>query len=273
MRMLRQRQRPEGRLRKTLMPMRTRWSFGRVLLAIAATLFVILGLGVAGFYFVVIRPDAEEQLPGPQAVQPYVERYVQLLNAGDENGLRELLGDPSHPGDAARRIAAYRGLGLRDVHATIWDSPLSGRGFPWFVTIKAGTSAGTIATMHEYIDWTYEPSPHLYMESLWTPTGYVAGTWRVKGAKSDGLMRSRWTWKTGKSSLRVAFRRFFDAPEKFVPADSSWQTDNGFAWVIRYVTEPTSSKPDVILFDHLADSITITDGGSGKTASLVRVSQ
>jgi hypothetical protein len=259
--------------RPPLIPVRTWPKFARVLLVIAATLVVILGLGVAGFYLVVIRPDQEDQPPGSAAAQPYVERYVRLLNAGDEKGLRELLGDPSHPGDAARRIAAYRGLGLRDVHAMVSDNPAGCSGdFPWFVTVKAKTSAGAVVTMHEDIDWTYS-SPHLEMEPLWTPTGYVAGTWRVKCRQSGGLMHIRWRWKAGKSSLRVAFRPFFDASERFVPADSGWQTSNGYVRVIRYVSEPTSSRPDVILFDHLADSITIADGRSGKTASLVRVSQ
>jgi hypothetical protein len=35
----------------------------------------------------------------------------------------------------------------------------------------------------------------------------------------------------------------------------------------------TSPKPDVILFDHLADSVTIIDGRSGRTAVLVRALQ
>jgi hypothetical protein len=261
-----------------VMPVRNWPKTVRILLAIAATLVVILGFGAAGFYFFVIRPNPEEEFPGWDAAQPYVERYVDLLNAGDEDGLRVHLANPSHPDDAARRIAAYRRLGLHDVRVTVLDDPLNGLAVPWSVDIKATTSAGTIVTMHEYIDWTEEPSPgasrfHLKMDPLRSPTFHVAGTWRVKGAKSDGLMLIKWTWKTGKDSLRVTFGRFFDAPREFVPADSSWTKGNGFAWVIRYVSEPTSSKPDVILFDHLADSITITDGRSGTTASLVRVSQ
>jgi hypothetical protein len=273
-RMVRQTQWPDGRVQKPMMPMRTRWSLARVLLVIAATLVVILGLAVVGGFFFLMRLYESDQPPGTEAAQPYVERYVQLLDAGDENHLRELLGDRSAPADAARRIAAYRGLGLRDARATVSDNPAGCSGdFPWSVTIKAGTSAGTVVTMHEAIDWAYEPSPHLEMDPLSAPTGYVSGTWRVKGAESDGLMRVRWTWKKGPSGLRVVFARFFDAPRKFVPADSSWKTSNGYVRLIRYVSEPTSSKPDVILFDHLADSITITDGRSGNTASLVRVSQ
>jgi hypothetical protein len=241
-----------------------------VLLLIAATLVVIIGLGAAGFYFFVIRPDQEDQPPGSEAAQPYVERYVQLLNAGDEKGLRELLGDLSAPDDAARRIAAYRGLGLRDVHATVRYGPETRGDFPWFVTVKARTSADAIVTMQEYIDWTFQPSPHLAMEALSDMDGYLVGKWRVKGSKGDGFMRVRWT---GGSSYVVDFGRFFDAPRKFVSVDSSWKTGGDPPGVIRYVTETRWSIPDAILLDLLADSVTITDGRSGKTASLVAVPQ
>jgi hypothetical protein len=262
---------------RLVMTVRARWSFARILIVIAATL-VILALGATGFRF--LLPLLSNDLPPDweAAAQPYVERYIDLLNAGDEDGLRVHLANPSAPGDAARRIAAYRGLGLHDVHTTVWDSPEAGREVPWFVTIKARTSAGAIVTMHECIDWTDEPSPgasrwHLIMASLYTPTGSVSGTWRVKGSSDDGLMRVRWTWKKGKSRLRVTHARFFDAPRQFVLADSDRISSNAYVRVIRYVSEPTSSRPDVILFDHLADTITITGGRSGTTAALVRVSQ
>ena len=253
------------------MPLRARWTLPRVLLAIAAITVVVLGLGCLGLVYVLSLGD-EFMPPSSDAAQPYVERYVDLLNAGDENGLRVLLGNASHPDDAARRIAAYRGLGLRDVQATISDDPLFPGALPWNVVIKARTSAGTTVTMHEDIDWTLEPSPHMAMQALSDRDGYLVGKWRMKGSEGDGLMRVRWAGKYGEMFM-VDFGRFFDAPRKFAPVDSRWKTGGDPPAVIRYAPKSPSSPPDAILLDLLADSVTITDGRSGKTAILVRVSK
>jgi hypothetical protein len=71
----------------------------------------------------------------------------------------------------------------------------------------------------------------------------------------------------------VDFGRFFDAPTRFVSVDSNWKTGGDPPGAIRYTPKSSSSPRSAILLDLLADSITITDGRSGKTAALVRVSQ
>jgi hypothetical protein len=271
MRLLRQGQRPEGRVRKPLMPMRTGWSFSRVLLAIAATLVVVLGVAVAAGYFFVLLPADENQTPSLDAVHPYAEHYVRLLNAGDEKGLRELLGDPSAPDDAARRIAAYRGLGLRDVHTALSDDLAGCSGdLPWLVTIKARTSAGTVVTMEEVMDWTYESSPRLKMlAALSDKDSFLVGTWRVRGSTRDGLMRVRWI---GGANYSVEFARFFRAPKRFISVDSNWRTSGGDPpGVIRYVPKDSAAPPDVILLDLVSNTVSVTDGRSRQTASLVPV--
>jgi hypothetical protein len=243
----------------------------RILLVIAATLAVVLCVAAVGGYFLVVLPSEEDEAPSLGAVQPYAERYVRLLDAGDEKGLRDLLGDPSAPEDAARRIAAYRALGLRDVHAALSDGPAGCAGdLPWFVIIKARTSDGTVVTMQEVMNWTYGPS-HLKMEPLAGMDGRLVGNWRAKGSVGGGLMRVRWV---GGSAYAVEFARFFRAPRRFVAVASNWAAPGGDPpGVIRYATQPGRRSPDVILLDLLSNSVRITGGRPGQSVSLVPARQ
>ncbi|XVV08171.1 hypothetical protein ACQP2X_25310 [Actinoplanes sp. CA-131856] len=87
--------------------------------------------------------------PDPQTLQAYADRYVSLLGASDEPGLREHLANPSQPRDAAARIAADGGAGWR-LTAASWEG-LSPR--VWALTMEVDGPRGH-ATWRDNVEWS-----------------------------------------------------------------------------------------------------------------------
>jgi hypothetical protein len=91
----------------------------------------------------------ESSNPDPATLRGYAEKYVSLLQAKDEPGLRQHLGNDSQAGDAAKRIAAYGGHGwmLSDVS---WTS-LTPKVYALSMMV-AGPSGRT--TWRDNVEWT-----------------------------------------------------------------------------------------------------------------------
>ncbi|TDB78403.1 hypothetical protein [Micromonospora sp. KC721] len=71
----------------------------------------ILALALLAAVFGACSGPDESSSPDPATLRGYAEEYVSLLQAKDEPGLRQHLGNEAHPGDAAKRLAAYGGAG------------------------------------------------------------------------------------------------------------------------------------------------------------------
>jgi hypothetical protein len=106
-------------------------------LAVLTTLVLAAGCGGS-------REQAD-----PQMLTGYVERYVQLLNAGDSAGLAEHLSNPAQPQDPADRVAQFGHRGLHDVRSS-WTTE-----FPdvYRVTISVLDSSNAKVQFVETIGW------------------------------------------------------------------------------------------------------------------------
>lgn len=93
-------------------------------------------------------PD-ESSNPDPATLRGYAETYVSLLQAKDEPGLRQHLGNDAHPGDSAERITAYGGRGWT-LSEVSW-SALTPRAYALSMVVD-GPSGRT--TWRHNVEWT-----------------------------------------------------------------------------------------------------------------------
>lgn len=255
-------------------------------LVVIGVLVVLLGASVYGY-----TRRSGSRHPSRNAAQPpsyvaelqsYVDRYIQLVNAGDEHGLRTLLANAGHPGDAALRIDAYRNLGLRDpqVSATKEDGMFTDPPIAYGVIISATTSAGKTVKMQELITWTNDPLPgartrtwHWVMSNLHSPVYALAGVWSEATTMGDYSLQIH---DVSRFPLGYRFRatgnRLLASPEEFTTEAGSIADSVPGRWVIRCVSKSASATPDVLVYDYLSDSITITTGSTKTSYTLVRVS-
>lgn len=211
----------------------------------------------------------DDRGPEQATARAYASRYVELVNSGDVDGLQALLADAGAPQDAAKRIALYRRIGLHDFHVVAVKDDENFSEF-YAATIAATTRAGQTVTMRELVEYTSDPFPgarfwHWSMYPLERPVSELAGIWREPSAAGHHVMRVRHLGGYRSTTFLVTYSRLSGSPRKFFVAGATGMPQE----MIRYVAGHPSGAPDVILYDYLLDTLTITTAG-GRSHSLVR---
>ena len=246
---------------------------GRLL---SAKLVVGLTVGLVLLAIVVLmfgRVDAASEPPDPEtALAVYFERYFELVNAGDEAGLREHLRTPYQPQDAADRIEKYRHLGLHDlqVRYRVW-TPRLGANDDYDVTIVAKTKQGETVKLKEKVFWAGDPFAwwdsdwHLEMVSLHNLDERLVGRWQEADSDGGQVMRIEDLKinEDGWYSLRVAYRRFYSSPKRFFEGDFDRETRGAADREYTSVWHPEDAEEfDLLLYDYDSDTITISRGST-----------
>lgn len=244
----------------------------------AVAILIFLGLLMSVLMSACGNLDPPYEAPDTEGLQGYFEGYLQAVNAGDEASLQTYLDEP---GQAAERIDAYRGLGLRDPlieYRPDTDNARAGG----YVTMVARTRSGATVELEDVVAWKgdeFAESPNWHWEivSGVSPIEWkLVGTWRETGSGHRYILRVRRLGPIAESSFRITYRRFYDGPQTFIArgAGSGGLVNDAVGgecgWVDEYFASGRSGAPDVIHYEYPADTVTIVRGSTGERHELVR---
>jgi len=221
--------------------------------------------------------EAEYQASDDAQLQDYIQDYFELINAGDEEGLRAHLANAAQPQDAAERIQAYRPLGLSNIQVSV--SAISGFRDWYLVEVRAKTKDGRAVRFKESVVWSDAPfagAPpwHWSMAPLRPLSSRIVGIWREAGGESGCLIKVKQIGDLSDGLFRVAYPRLRGSPLSFSEETSDDAGVKGAsALAVRYVATPRTPVAAVIVYDYASDRLVVTTGGSDCGHESIRVSE